>query len=183
MKNTNLEIHTLNKSIPWIISILLLLIGSAFAFFIYTNWAYITNPSLIPNYHEGNAFFAYGNDALATYRNWGFYYPMAVIPYILFVQTILLLRLIVKKHRNLSLNQWALVFLAITIAILIPSSQTITRLFLWLILLLVLFAGIAPIVLLFISHYRKHWRFYGQTIFTSLLYIVFVNAYFVLFFD
>ena len=176
------------------------MICAAFSVFLIVNWNYISNPELVPGYVETQAIFSYGRDNLAKYRHWGFHYPMAVIPYLIYIESVLLVHLIFKKNLILSKVKWiiTLTFLLIMIFsefIFDNLYKLIDRNEFWNIeyqfdniigtgfYVAVLFLLIASSILMFITKFKKYRKFLILSLSTILLLVIFVFAYLEFFFD
>jgi hypothetical protein len=179
---------------------IILLLCTAFSVFLIINWNYITNPELVPGYIETQATFSYGRDNLAKYRHWGFHYPMAIIPYLIYIESVLLLHLIFKKNLWLSKVQWimTLTFLLIMIFsdyLFDNIYKVIDRNEFWKIqyyfdsvlgtasFVTILFLLIASIILIFIPKFKKNRKLLILCLSTILLFVIFIFAHFEFFFD
>jgi hypothetical protein len=179
---------------------IIILICAAFSVFLIVNWNYISNPELVPGYVETQATFSYGRDNLAKYRHWGFQYPMAVIPYLIYIESVLLVHLIFKKNLLLSKVQWiiTLTFLLIMIFsefIFANLYKLLDRNEFWKIeyqfdniigtafYVAFLFLLIASFILMFIPKFKKYRKFLILSLSTILLLVIFVFAHFEFFFD
>jgi hypothetical protein len=166
---------------------IIILICAAFSVFLIVNWNYISNPELVPGYVETQATFSYGRDNLAKYRHWGFQYPMAVIPYLIYIESVLLVHLIFKKNLLLSKVQWiiTLTFLLIMIFsefIFANLYKLLDRNEFWKIEYQ--FDNIiASFILMFIPKFKKYRKFLILSLSTILLLVIFVFAHFEFFFD
>ncbi len=189
-----------SKFITYAILIVLIITCIALGIFLITNWNFINNPNLVPGYIETQATFSYGRDNLAKYRYWCFHYPMATIPYLIYIQSILLVHLIFKKNLLLTKFQWLAIFLFLLFMIFsdfifdnlseifdsnnyrqagyhfnnfLGSSFFIAFLFL-------LFASI---ILMFIAKFKNYRKFLILNLATILVFVIFVFAHFEFFFD
>lgn len=199
-KSNNKNLKEYFKLINYAILATLILICTAFSIFLIINWNYISNPELVPGYVEPQATFSYGRDNLAKYRHWGFHYPMTVIPYLIYIESILLIHLIFKKNLLLTKLQWFAIFVFLLFMIfsdyifdnlselfnlnnfrqigysfdnILEASFFIAFLFLL----------ITSIILMFIAKFKSYRKFLSLNIATILVFVIFVFAYFEFFFD
>jgi hypothetical protein len=115
------------KLINYVILATLFLICIAFGFFLKTNWNFILNPELVPGYVEGQSTFQYAREDLAYYRNWCYHYPMTIIPYLIYIESILLAHLIFKK--SLLLTKLQLFTIVLFLLFIIFSDYIFDNLF------------------------------------------------------
>jgi hypothetical protein len=189
-----------SKYINYIIFFTLLLICLAFSVFLIINWNYISNPELVPGYIDAQATFSHGRDDFAKYRHWGFEYPMDVIPYLMYFQSILLIHLIFRKNLLLSKSLWLAVFTFLVFIIFSDSifnilsdlfnSNDIRQIgyrfndFLGVAFFIIfVFLLIASITLMFVSQFKKYRKMLILNLLTILILIIFVVAHFEFFFD
>lgn len=189
-----------NKLINYLILSIIVLICSALGVFLIINFNNIANPELVPGYVEGQATFAYGRDSYARFRNWGFYYPMSVIPYLIFFESILLALLIINKKLKFKKTQWILIlmiflFLAFSNHIIDFLIQLLNienpwrieyhigNLFEIVFYLGFLFLLVVPPILFFLKKFKNYRKFLILIFTTVLTMIVFIIAHLEFFFD
>ena len=98
------------KLIYKLISVVQILASITLLIFLIINWKYIANPHLLERYYDAQAVFSYGRDGIAKYRHILFYYPFAIFPYLIYLQSVLLTFLLIKKHLVASKQTWILIF-------------------------------------------------------------------------
>jgi hypothetical protein len=188
------------KLINYVILATLFLICIAFGFFLKTNWNFILNPELVPGYVEGQSTFQYAREDLAYYRNWCYHYPMTIIPYLIYIESILLAHLIFKK--NLLLTKLQLFTIVLFLLFIIFSDYIFDNLLELFnsnnlrqigyrfndfldasFYIAFLFLLIGSPILMFFAKFKSYRTLLILNISTILMYLIFIYAYMELFFD
>ncbi|RFN59575.1 hypothetical protein [Marixanthomonas ophiurae] len=180
--------------------LLLILICTAFTIFLIVNWNFISNPALVPGYVESQATFAYGRDDLAKFRNWAFNYPMAILPYLIYIQSILLVHLIIKKNLLLNKLQWVALFVFLLFMIFSDyifdnlseifnsnyyrqTGYDINDILGVLFNIAFLFVLISSLILIFIPRFKNYRKLFTLNIITIVVFVIFIFSFIEFFFD
>lgn len=189
-----------SKFIINIILVLILLLFAAFCIFIILNWNYISDPKLLSGYVEGQSVFANGRENLAEFLKWGFNYPSSVVTYLIYIESVLLLNLILRKNLLLSKVNWIvtllfLLFMLFSDSIFGNLYKFIDRNDYWKIeyrfdyflnvafIIAYSFLLIASPILMSNPKFKKYRKLLILNLSTIILFLIFIFSHFVFFFD
>lgn len=178
----------------------LIWIALSLGVFLFFNWSSISDPSVLPSYYGSQSIFGHGRSHLALYRFWTFYFPLAVIPYLIGVQVVLLIHLLFKKHLNLTKGFWYLVFIGFLLFC-VFSDSTLHYIYQWLHIdglsewfyvlrdlmlalwfVLTLFLVLGSSLLMFIPQFKSYRKWLVLNISTVVLFLFYCYGYIRLFF-
>lgn len=180
--------------------ITLMFVCAAFGLFIILNWKYISNPDLQFRNVISEAIFTSGKGELAIIPDWGFYYPWAVVCFLIYLQSVSTIYLLTKKNLELSRKHWAL-FIAILIffmflPILIEyfeslfNSKALGDLEYYVddfvtvgLIIFTIFLFFTSLILFFVRRFKNYKTFFAISFFTVLLNLFFLYSFIELFFD
>lgn len=173
---------------------------ATFVLFIILNWKYISNPGLHFRNVISEAIFTSGKGELAIIRDWGFYYPWAVVCFLIYLQSVLTIYLLTKKNLELSRKHWALLIGILTVFMFLPilikyfeslsNSKALGDLEYFIddfvtagsiIFTVLLF--FTSLILFFVRRFKNYKKFFAISFFTVLLNLVFIYSFIELFFD
>lgn len=189
-----------SKAINKLMFILLLLVFGAFGLFLILNWKYISDSDLHFRNVISEAIFANGRDDLAIMEEWGFYYPWAVVCFLVYLQSVMMTYLLVKKNLDLSRRQWVVLVGLLIIFIFLPilleyfetsfHSRILENLEDYVddfvtvgILIFTFLLLFASSILFFVKRFRNYKKFFVISFFTVFLNLVFIYSFIELFFD
>lgn len=174
--------------------ITLILVCAAFGLFIILNWKYISDPDIQFRNVISEAIFANGRDAEARMKQWGFYHPWGVVCFLVYLQGVMAIHLLIKKHLALSRLQWLFLIGTLAFYMFIPrlweyfdimedSDFFVPDIVTGGTVIFTLFLFFASLILFFQRKFSSYRKFFAISFFTVMLNLVFIYSFFELFFD
>lgn len=172
----------------------------AFGLFIILNWKHISNPELHFRNAISEAIFAYERDDLAIMRYWGFYYPWSVVGFLIYLQSVLITYLLIKKNLYLSSIKLMAIISSLIFLMFLPTlleflsdvfeSRILKNLEIDIsdfistgIMICTILLFFCSIIMFFVKRCRKFRKLFALSIFTVIMNVIFIYSFFELFFD
>ncbi len=177
-----------------------MLVCGAFVLFLILNWKYISDADLHFRNVISEAIFANGRDAEAIIQDWGFYYPWAVVCFLVYLQSVMITYLLVRKNLELSSWQWVFLIGFLIVFMFLPtlveyfetsiSSRALGDIEYYVddfvtmgIIIFTVLLFFTSLALFFAKRFKNYTRFFTISFFTALLNLVFIYSFIELFFD
>lgn len=168
--------------------------------FLFFNWNLISDPTSLPSYYGSQSIFGHGRADMALYKFWMFFFPLAVIPYLIVVEVLLMGHLLIRKHLNIRVKTWLIVSIGFLLCGF--SNDVIDLVYNWSVnnqmdkwlyiirdislalgFILTLILALGSGILMFTPQFKKYRTWFVINLLTVILFVSYCYGYVKLFFD